>query len=64
MTIGAPGDMTAFDKLRSLRSLLGLGEEVGLSMGMSGDYREAIARGSTEVRGGSNIFGARDYSQK
>lgn len=30
-----------------------------LSMGMSNDYQEAIQQGSTNVRVGSNIFGAR-----
>lgn len=35
-----------------------------LSMGMSGDYPWAIAEGSTLVRVGSKIFGARDYSNK
>ncbi|MET7036789.1 YggS family pyridoxal phosphate enzyme [Elizabethkingia miricola] len=33
-----------------------------LSMGMSGDYQLAIECGSTSVRIGSSIFGARDYS--
>ncbi|HEY3372670.1 MAG TPA: YggS family pyridoxal phosphate-dependent enzyme [Prolixibacteraceae bacterium] len=32
-----------------------------LSMGMSGDYRLAIAEGSTMIRIGSNIFGERNY---
>ena len=32
-----------------------------LSMGMSGDYQIAIEEGSTEVRIGTAIFGARDY---
>ena len=32
-----------------------------LSMGMSGDYREAIACGSTMVRIGTAIFGPRSY---
>ena len=32
-----------------------------LSMGMSGDFEEAIAQGATHVRVGSAIFGARDY---
>ena len=32
-----------------------------LSMGMSDDYRLAIEYGSTEVRIGSTIFGAREY---
>lgn len=34
-----------------------------LSMGMSGSYREAITAGSTEVRLGSTIFGARTYPE-
>lgn len=34
-----------------------------LSMGMSGDYQAAMACGSTMVRIGSAIFGARDYSR-
>ncbi|MFG1488153.1 YggS family pyridoxal phosphate-dependent enzyme, partial [Oceanospirillum sp. HFRX-1_2] len=33
-----------------------------LSMGMSGDLEAAIAEGSTMVRIGTAIFGARDYS--
>jgi uncharacterized pyridoxal phosphate-containing UPF0001 family protein len=33
-----------------------------LSMGMSSDYRLAIAEGSTMVRIGSMLFGARQYS--
>ena len=32
-----------------------------LSMGMSGDYQLAIEQGSTMIRVGSSIFGARDY---
>ena len=32
-----------------------------LSMGMSHDYHEAIAAGSTLVRVGSKIFGERNY---
>ena len=32
-----------------------------LSMGMSGDYKEAILHGSNLVRVGSAIFGARIY---
>ncbi len=34
-----------------------------LSMGMSGDYKIAIEEGSTMVRIGTAIFGARDYSK-
>ena len=33
-----------------------------LSMGMSDDYREAIACGSTMIRVGTAIFGARNYN--
>ena len=35
-----------------------------LSMGMSDDYRDAIACGSTMIRVGTAIFGARDYTAK
>ena len=34
-----------------------------LSMGMSGDYVDAIACGSTMIRVGTAIFGARDYTK-
>ena len=34
-----------------------------LSMGMSGDFEDAISAGANMVRVGSSIFGARDYSQ-
>ena len=34
-----------------------------LSMGMSGDYADAIHAGATMVRVGTAIFGARDYSK-
>jgi pyridoxal phosphate enzyme (YggS family) len=78
MTIGESGDMTAFDKMRDLKAQIdayvneelegkwGEGETGGcrLSMGMSGDFLEAIERGGTNVRCGSNIFGMRDYSNK
>ncbi len=33
-----------------------------LSMGMSGDYADAIAHGSTMIRIGTAIFGARNYA--
>lgn len=69
MTIGAAGDMDCFDKLAACRETLaaGLGIEpqaLELSMGMSGDFEEAIRRGSTNVRVGSTIFGARNYPNK
>ncbi len=34
-----------------------------LSMGMSGDFADAIACGSTMIRVGTAIFGARDYTK-
>jgi len=36
-------------------------EDIELSMGMSNDFEEAIKMGSTNVRVGSSIFGARNY---
>jgi hypothetical protein len=45
-----------FAMLRELAAGLGLRE---LSMGMSGDYREALAEGATLVRVGTAIFGER-----
>ena len=35
-----------------------------LSMGMSGDLEYAIMEGSTMIRIGTDIYGARDYSRK
>jgi pyridoxal phosphate enzyme (YggS family) len=67
MTIGASGDLNCFDILRDCRDQVqeGLGvSSLELSMGMSGDYQEAIKRGATNVRVGSTIFGERDYSNK
>ena len=43
----------------------GLGTDaskIELSMGMSGDFEQAIEMGSDNVRVGSSIFGARDYT--
>lgn len=45
-----------FDKINKQHSTLKT-----LSMGMSGDYQLAIENGSTMVRIGSSIFGARNY---
>ncbi|WP_413720672.1 YggS family pyridoxal phosphate-dependent enzyme [Silicimonas sp. MF1-12-2] len=44
-----------------LAKIAGRNGLTGLSMGMSGDFEEAIAQGATHVRVGSAIFGARDY---
>jgi len=48
-----------FGLLRKIASRNGL---EGLSMGMSGDFENAIAMGATHVRVGSAIFGERDYT--
>ncbi|XP_073124347.1 uncharacterized protein [Henckelia pumila] len=72
MTIGMP-DYTStpenFKTLANCRSevckALGISEEqCELSMGMSGDFEMAIEMGSTNVRVGSTIFGAREYPKK
>ena len=46
-----------FALLRTIAARNGLS---GLSMGMSGDFEEAVGFGATSVRVGSAIFGARD----
>lgn len=56
-----------FAQLRQLRDQARQEGIVGieldrLSMGMSGDFELAIEEGSTEIRVGSAIFGARDYT--
>ncbi len=52
-----------FETAHSLLSTLNFKPST-LSMGMSDDYPIAIECGSTMVRIGSTIFGARDYSRK
>jgi PLP dependent protein len=67
MTIGAPGDLNCFKVLAKCRdeTLKALDlESLELSMGMSDDFPEAIAHGATNIRVGSTIFGARDYTTK
>jgi uncharacterized pyridoxal phosphate-containing UPF0001 family protein len=58
--------LVAFSSLKALNDKLA--EKYAnidtLSMGMSGDMDAAIEAGSTMVRIGTAIFGARDYSQK
>ncbi|MDW1892285.1 YggS family pyridoxal phosphate-dependent enzyme, partial [Vibrio sp. Vb1574] len=55
-----------FEKLATLKQALEqqYPEIDTLSMGMSGDMTAAIEAGSTMVRIGTAIFGARDYSTK
>ncbi|MBR4361643.1 MAG: YggS family pyridoxal phosphate-dependent enzyme [Ruminococcus sp.] len=50
-----------FHKVRD-RDIEGTSMEV-LSMGMTHDYAEAVKHGSTLVRIGTGLFGARDYSR-
>jgi len=69
MTIGAPGDLSCLDTLVECRNSIAQAMEIDpntleVSMGMSDDYADAIRRGSTNIRVGSTIFGARDYSSK
>ncbi len=56
----------AFDKLSQLQQTLQqtYPQLDTLSMGMTGDMQAAIESGSTIVRIGTAIFGARDYSNK
>jgi pyridoxal phosphate enzyme (YggS family) len=69
MTIGAPGDVDCLEGLGKCRDLVADAlsldpSTIELSMGMSGDFETAIAKGSTNVRVGSTIFGQRDYANK
>ncbi|WP_417714019.1 YggS family pyridoxal phosphate-dependent enzyme [Pseudophaeobacter arcticus] len=50
-----------FTQLAEIAARNGL---AGLSMGMSGDFEQAIAHGATHVRVGSAIFGARAYDEQ
>ena len=56
-----PADETPSLHFALLAKIAGRNDLSGLSMGMSGDFEEAIAQGATHVRVGSAIFGARDY---
>ncbi len=51
--------LTAFRDDVATRGLAGAETATELSMGMSGDFAEAIAEGATLVRVGSAVFGAR-----
>ena len=59
------GSMPYFEKVHALyvdiNKNLFHNELVYLSMGMSGDFEDAIRAGANMVRVGSAIFGARDY---
>ncbi|WP_216922732.1 YggS family pyridoxal phosphate-dependent enzyme [Synechococcus sp. CCAP 1479/9] len=61
MTI-APLGLTPGERLELFRECRALADALGLpdcSMGMSGDWRDAVAAGSTWVRLGSVLFGSR-----
>ena len=60
LALTAPERLALFDDCRRLAEELGLAE---LSMGMSGDWPEAVAAGSTWVRLGSGLFGQRALGQ-
>ena len=47
---------SVFDQIASAGGALGFSE---FSMGMSGDFREAVAAGATHIRVGSSILGSR-----
>ncbi|KAL5548445.1 hypothetical protein UlMin_003676 [Ulmus minor] len=72
MTIGMPDYTSTPENFRTLSNCknevckaLGLTQEqCELSMGMSGDFEQAIEMGSTNVRVGSTIFGPREYAKK
>ncbi|THU62450.1 hypothetical protein C4D60_Mb01t05270 [Musa balbisiana] len=72
MTIGMPDYTSTPENFRMLSNCrndvckaLGVPEEqFELSMGMSGDFEQAIEMGSTNVRIGSTIFGPREYPKK
>ena len=61
------GNLPFFEKMRAL--YVDINQNIYdnklkyLSMGMSGDYAEAIEAGSNMVRVGTAIFGARNYSK-
>ncbi len=67
MTIASPDPASAREEFRTLRLLLGELKNISpepeklteLSMGMSGDFEEAIAEGATMIRVGTAIFGWR-----
>ncbi|XP_024034476.1 pyridoxal phosphate homeostasis protein isoform X3 [Citrus clementina] len=72
MTIGMPDYTSTPENFRTLLNCraevckaLGMAEDqCELSMGMSGDFEQAIEMGSTSVRIGSTIFGPREYAKK
>ncbi|KAG6407516.1 hypothetical protein SASPL_130508 [Salvia splendens] len=72
MTIGMPDYTSTPENFKTLlncraevcKALEITESQCELSMGMSGDFEQAIEMGSTSVRIGTTIFGTRDYSKK
>ncbi|MGE4314865.1 YggS family pyridoxal phosphate-dependent enzyme [Acinetobacter sp.] len=69
MVIPAPNNLQAFSDAKALFESVKIEHTHPedwdtLSMGMSGDMNKAIAAGSTMVRVGTALFGARDYSKQ
>ncbi|KAI8820994.1 alanine racemase [Fimicolochytrium jonesii] len=73
MTIGSPerdsdpgAENPDFTLLAKVKTTLDTAHntDLDLSMGMSDDFEQAIRQGSTNVRVGSSIFGARSYPAK
>jgi pyridoxal phosphate enzyme (YggS family) len=54
-----PPDQDPRPHFRRLRAMAGGQGLTGLSMGMSGDWRQAVEEGATVIRVGTAIFGAR-----
>ena len=63
---GAQGENQDFKKLQELKKKLDeqYSLDLELSMGMSNDFEQAIKQGSSSVRVGSSIFGARPTKQE
>jgi uncharacterized pyridoxal phosphate-containing UPF0001 family protein len=66
MSMGKIGDIEGFRQMYQLKEKLiakfGIDpEQFILSMGTSADFEDAIVEGSTEVRVGTVLFGARNY---
>jgi uncharacterized pyridoxal phosphate-containing UPF0001 family protein len=68
MTIPPVGQSEKFlprmqELFAELKIKLGSADFDTLSMGMSGDFEEAIRYGATCVRIGTALYGARDYTK-
>ena len=57
-----PADLDPAPHFTMLRDIAARNGLAGLSMGMSGDFEQAVAAGATHVRIGSAIFGERTYA--